>query len=150
MTATAHDTIVFDRSFSCPLTVLYEAFADPAARARWGIPGPGAVIIYDREDFRVGGIDHSRCGSKDDPRYHVEATYLDIVPESRIVYSETVVEGGRRLSAALQTIEMSSKNGRSHLKVTVQIAAFDGADMASGVRHGFGAALENLARELGG
>lgn len=145
---TAHDTIVFERSFACPLSMLYEAFADPVARARWGIPGSGAVIIYDKEDFRVGGTDYSRCGLKDDPRFHVEAIYLDIVPESRIVYSETVTEGGNRLSAALQTVEMSSKNGRSHLTVTVQIAAFNGADMAAGVRHGFGAALENLAREL--
>ena len=31
----------------------------------------------------------------------------------------------------------------------MQIAAFNGADMADGVRQGFGAALDNLARELG-
>jgi uncharacterized protein YndB with AHSA1/START domain len=150
MTATVHDTITFERSFPCPLPVLYEAFSDPVARARWGAPAPNAVIIYDKEDFRVGGSDLSRCGAEHDPRYHVEATYLDIVPESRIVYSEMVSENGARLSAALQTIEMKEAAGRSDLKVTVQIASFDGADMADGVRHGFTAALENLARDLGG
>lgn len=150
MTTTAHDTITFERSFRCPLGLLYEAFADPVARARWGTPSPSAVIIYDKADFRVGGTDLSRCGAKHDPRFHVEATYLDIMPESRIVYSETVSEAGRRLSAALQTIEMKATVEGSSLKVTVQIAAFDGADIADGVRHGFNAALANLARELGG
>jgi uncharacterized protein YndB with AHSA1/START domain len=149
VTTTAHDTIVFERSFACPVAMLYDAFADPTARARWGVPSPTAVIIYDKEEFRIGGTDLSRCGGKNDPRFHVEATYLDIVPGSRIVYSEVVTEGGRRLSAGLQTIEMKEAAGRSVLKVTIQIAAFDGADMADGVRHGFGAALNNLARELG-
>ncbi|UVC07399.1 SRPBCC family protein [Rhizobium sp. TH2] len=150
MTITAHDTIVFERCFVAPLPMLYKAFMDPVARCRWGAPSPTAVIIYDQEDFRVGGRDLSRCGSKDDPRFHVEATYLDIVPESRIVYSEAVTEGGKRLSAALHTIEMKSTDGQSSLRITVQIAAFDGAAMADGVRHGFRAALDNLTRELAG
>jgi uncharacterized protein YndB with AHSA1/START domain len=150
MTATAHDTIVFERSFACPPGMLYDAFADPVARARWGAPSPTAVIIYDETDFRVGGRDKSRCGSKADPRFHVEVRYLHIVPMERIVYSETVSESGTTLSAALQTIEISNTRGGSALKVTVQIASFGDAGMADGVRFGFNAALDNLARELEG
>lgn len=150
MTATTHDTIVFERNFACPVARLYRAFVDPVARARWGIPGPETVILYDEEDFRVGGTDRSRCGARHDPRFLVEVTYLDIVPESRIVFSETVSTDGKRLSAALETVEMGSAGDESNLKITMQIAAFDNADMAEGVRIGFGAALDNLARELGG
>jgi len=149
MTTTAHHTIVFERSFACPVAMLYQAFVDPVARARWGVPSPTAVIIYEAADFRIGGTDRSRCGTNFHPRFLVEVTYLDIVPESRIVHTETVSTDGKRLSAALETIEMAADGNRSKLKVTMQIAAFDGADMADGVRQGFGAALDNLARELG-
>jgi uncharacterized protein YndB with AHSA1/START domain len=149
-TTTTHETLVFERTFACPAEILYEAFADPGARARWGLPSPTATIIYDEADFRVGGRDRSRCGAKSDPRFQVDAVYLNIVPNQRIVYSEMVADGKRALSAALHTIEISHDGVKAHLKVTVQLAAFDGEDMAEGVRFGFGAALNNLGREIEG
>ncbi|HEY6254848.1 MAG TPA: SRPBCC domain-containing protein [Xanthobacteraceae bacterium] len=149
-TTTAHETLVFERAFACPAKVLYEAFADPVARARWGLPSPTATIIYDEADFREGGRDRSRCGAKNDPRFQVEVVYLNIVPDKRIVYSETVADGKRALSAALHTVEFSHDGAKAHLKVTVQLASFDGESTAGGVRFGFGAALDNLSREIEG
>ncbi|MDP3855190.1 SRPBCC family protein [Phenylobacterium sp.] len=145
---TAHETLIFERPFACSPEILYGAFADPVARARWGLPSPTATIIYDEADFRVGGRDRSRCGAKSDPRFLVDVTYLDIVPNHRIVYSEKVMDGDRALSAALHTIEISPRAAAALLKVTVQLAAFEGEDMAQGVRFGFNAALDNLAREI--
>lgn len=147
--ATAHETLVFERIYACSPATLFRAFADPQARARWGRPAPDAVIIYDAADFRVGGRDISRCGAADDPRFDVEAVYLDIQPDRRIVYAESVSEGWSRLSAALHTVEIAAANEGAALRLTVQLASFAGADMAAGVRHGFGVALENLAGEVG-
>jgi len=143
--ATRHDTLAFERAFDCPPALLWDAFADPAARARWGAPSPDAVILYDATDFRVGGRDLSRCGARGDPRFHVEAIYLDIQPGARIVHSERVSEGATPLSAALHTVEIFAKGERSALRLTVQLASFGGADMAGGVRQGMSAALDNLA-----
>ena len=147
-TTTTHETLVFERDFGCPVEILYEAFADPIARARWGLPSPMATIIYDKADFRVGGRDVSRCGAKDDPRFLVEAVYLNIGANQRVVYSEKVDDGDRATSAALHTIEMSRDGSNARLKVTVQLAAFDGEDAAAGVRFGFNAALDNLREEI--
>jgi uncharacterized protein YndB with AHSA1/START domain len=146
----AHETLVFEKAFPCPSHVLFEQFADPVARATWGIPSPKVVLIYDEADFRVGGRDLSRCGAKADPRFHVEVRYLEIVANQRIVYSETVAEGDKRLSAALHSIEIAAQDAGCILKATVQLASFDGADMAEGVRFGFGAALKNLAQRVAG
>jgi uncharacterized protein YndB with AHSA1/START domain len=146
---TIHDTLVFERHFSCSLDALYAAFADPVARARWGVPSSTAVIIYDEADFRVGGRDRSRCGARDDPRFHVEVTYLDIWPKTRIVYAERVAEGDTPLSGALYTLEFAADGGGACLKTTVQIASFGGPGMAEGTRQGFRAALDNLEAELG-
>lgn len=141
---TVHETLTFERSFECPLRILWNAFSDAAARAQWGAPSPTAVILYDEEDFRVGGRDISRCGSRDDPRYRVEAAYLDIQPERRIVYSERVDDGARPLSAALHTVEFCQAGPQSSVKITVQIASYDGPGMVLGVRQGMSAALDNL------
>lgn len=147
--AIAHETLVFEQTFACTPQVLFGAFADPAARARWGRPSATAVIIYDQTDFRVGGRDRSRCGAQDDPRFNVEVTYLDILPGRRIVYAETVADGAMPLSASLNTVEIAPEGANAKLKVTVQLAALSGEDMAAGVRFGFNAALANLAREVG-
>jgi uncharacterized protein YndB with AHSA1/START domain len=149
-TTTTHETLVFERAFACPAETLYAAFADPVARMRWGLPSPTATLIYDETDFRVGGRDRSRCGARNDPRFHVDAVYLDIVPNRRIVHSEKVADGERPLSGALHTIEFSHDGAKTHLRVTVQLTSFDGEDMAQGVRFGFGAALDNLSREIEG
>jgi uncharacterized protein YndB with AHSA1/START domain len=149
-TTTTHGTLIFERAFACSAETLYQAFADPVARVRWGLPSPTATIIYDEADFRVGGRDRSRCGAKNDPRFRVDAVYLNIVPDRRIVYSETVADGERALSGALHTIEISHDGAKAHLKVTVQLASYDGEDAAAGVRFGFGAALNNLSTEIEG
>ncbi len=145
---TVHETLVFERDFICTRAALFEAFADPVARARWGQPSDTAVIILDSADFRVGGSDRSRCGTKENPEFQVDATYLDIQPGTRIVYSERVAKGDMPLSAALYTIEFGARGEKALLQVTVQIAAFVGADMVAGVKQGFDAALENLSREF--
>jgi len=144
----AHETLLFERTYACAPAVLFAAFADPAARSRWGRPSPDAVIIFDAADFRVGGRDVSRCGSALDPRFLVEAVYLDIVDGRRIVYAETVGEGSTHFSAGLYTVEITPSGARSALKLTVQLAAFTGPEAAEGVRAGFGAALDNLALEV--
>ncbi len=145
---TVHDTLVFERRFACTLGALYQAFADPVARARWGVPSPTAVIIFDEADFSVGGRDRSRCGPRENPHFNVDAVYLDIRPGARIVYAERVADGDTPLSGALHTLEFAADGDGAVLRATVQIAAYGGADMAQGVRQGFGAALDNLAAEL--
>ncbi len=148
MQLSVHETLVFERDLPCPLDQLWRAFESPEARARWGRPSPSAIIIYEAADFRIGGRDLLRCGSIEDPRFDVEAIYLDIRPNQRIIYAERVSEGDALLSGALHTVEMEAAPTGSKLRLTVQIAALDGADMVQGVSHGMTAALQNLTDEL--
>src|ERR1700730_6633756 len=65
-TATLHATLVFEREIPAPVEEVFAAFADPVARTEWGAPSDTAVVIYDEADFREGGQDRFRCGSKAD------------------------------------------------------------------------------------
>lgn len=141
-----HQTLTFEREYDASPQRLFAAFADPRARERWAAP-TGARLVYDAADFRTGGIDLCRCGSPDDLRYDVENRYLEIEPDQRIVVSETVREGGRVLSHALNAVEIVDGPGGAMLKLTIQMAAL-GPGMLDGARLGHAATLDNLVTEL--
>ena len=150
MIAAIHETLRFERRFDAPPARVFGAFADPEARARWGVPSPTVGLVYLATDFRVGGLDVSRCGPMGDLKFLVENRYHDIVDDRRIVSSETVACDGSLLSAALITVEFNPEGKGTRLVVTDQVAAIDGPDMIEGARAGMGAALDNLVREING
>jgi hypothetical protein len=89
-TATDHATIVVKHTVNVPVARAYGAFANAREREAWAAPSGTAIFIYDETDFRIGGRDIARCGAKDEPRFRVEARYVDIVPLRRIVSTETI------------------------------------------------------------
>ena len=139
-----HCTLVFERILKVPPARVFEAYADPAQRARWGVASDTAVLIYDIADFRAGGIDRFRCGSQANPNIQGMATYLSIVPEHRIVWSEIIEMDGHGLGASLNTVVLESEGGGTRLISTVQAASFVGAEMIKGFETGTAAALDNL------
>lgn len=146
--AVVHETIVLEQRFDAAPERVWAAFESVEARSRWGVPSAAVTLEFLETDFRVGGRDSSRCGPKADPRYRVETHYLDLVPPQRLLFTETVDEGERRLSAALITVELTADSSGTAMRFTAQITALDGADLASGVRMGYHAAFGNLAAEL--
>jgi uncharacterized protein YndB with AHSA1/START domain len=142
-----HATIALQHSYSAPLERVFSEFADPVARALWSAPSHDA-LIYDEADFRVGGKDVFRCGPKGDPKFRGETRYLDIVPNARVVSSETVEVAGRRLAVALTTLDFEATEDGTNLTVTLQIVSFVGPGMIHGYESGNRSALENLALHL--
>jgi uncharacterized protein YndB with AHSA1/START domain len=98
------------------------ASADPVARAKWSAPSDTAVVIYDEADFRDGGQDRFRCGSKADPNIHGETRYLEITINRRVVSSETITMDGKRLCVSLTTLELTQDGKKTKLKNTTQLA----------------------------
>lgn len=145
--AIQHGTLVIERDFAAPVHRVFAAWADVEARKRWAVPSPSEAIEYDQADFRVGGLDVSRCGQIGDLTYVVEDRYLDIVQNERILFSESVSQHDVLLSVALVTVEFSETDTGTHLILTEQLAALD-AQMLAGSNEGWNAALENLGHEL--
>ena len=131
-----------------PIDQVFAQFADSVARQRWGTPSDTAILIYDEANFQIGGRDVFRCGGKNDPRFHGETHYHVIDKGHRIVSSETIDTGGRRLSVSLTTVEFEADGNRTRLRSTVQVSSLDGQDMIEGTKFGTNAALDNLVRHL--
>ena len=126
-----HATFVIERSFAAPPSRVFQAFADPAAKAKWfGGPaewekGPGEF------DFRVGGRETSSGGPKGGPMHAFACAYQDIVPNQRIVYSYDMHLGDKRVSVSLTTIELQPAGTGTRLVFTEQGVFLDGYDDAA-------------------
>jgi uncharacterized protein YndB with AHSA1/START domain len=66
-----HATITLERSYRAPVERVFSEFADPVARGRWSPPS-NDLLICDQTDFRAGGRDLFRCGTKTDPKFRGE------------------------------------------------------------------------------
>lgn len=142
--ATAHATLIFERMIPATSNQVFTAYADVDARKKWGAPSDNTALIYEHADFREGGEDAFRCGSKSNPNIHGATRYLDVVVNRRIVSTETISVDGRRLCASLSTLELNPDGDRTKLKSTIQLVSFVGQDMVRGHEDGSNASLDNL------
>lgn len=146
--APQHATLVFERFCPAPVERVFAALADPVERASWGTPSETAAFAYDETDFRVGGRDVFRCGSKSNPQYRGVTTYYDIVPNSCIVSSEVIETAGCKLLISMTTTALTPESTGTKIVMTTQLVALQGKDMIEGAKTGNNAALDNLVKAL--
>jgi uncharacterized protein YndB with AHSA1/START domain len=146
--STTHATLHFERTIPATTERVFAAYTDLRERMQWGAPSEGTALIYERSNFAEGGEDVFRCGPKSNPNIEGSTRYLDIVPSSRIVSSETIAMDGHRLCASLSTLEFRADGNQTILKATIQLASFVGQDMVRGHENGTNASLDNLVSYL--
>lgn len=149
-TSVAHATLFFERTVAATTDRVFAAYTDLADRMQWGAPSEGTALIYDQSNFTEGGEDVFRCGPKSNPNIHGNTRYLDIVPNHRIVSSETIAMDGHRVCASLSTLELHPDGERTLLRATIQLVSFVGQGMVEGHRNGTNASLDNLVRYFEG
>lgn len=142
-----HATIVLERAYPAPVDRIFSEFADPVARAKWSAPSSD-TLVYNEADFREGGRDVFRCGPPADLRFRGETTYHVIVPNSRVISTETLTEGDTRLAVALNTLDFAATAEGTIIRVTVQLVSFVGPGMVGGYESGNRGALEGLSGHL--
>ena len=139
-----HATLVFEREIPATVEKVFAAFANAKLRAEWSSPSKTATIIYEQEDFREGGEDRFRCGTKSNPNILGATRYLEINPDCRIVSSETISMDGKPLCASLITLELAETDSRTKLRSTHQVASFAGQEMIKGTETGNSNSLDSL------
>jgi uncharacterized protein YndB with AHSA1/START domain len=154
-----HETFSITRSFDFDRAALFAAFADDGIRRRWfRIPGTGATYHH---EFRVGGGEDARSTfvTLDGPGEEVRnsSRYLDIVPDSRIVFVyEAIVDGTTRWASLVTVTFVDDETAGSTLTWTEQVAFLtrtgDGSGDLPHLRTGTALRLNGLphAIEAGG
>jgi uncharacterized protein YndB with AHSA1/START domain len=137
-----HGTFVVERTYPVSRERVYEAWADPNAKSKW-------FSKPDVFEFRVGGREYSSGEvSEGGPLFVFDATYQDIVPNERIVYSYIMDMGGVRISVSITTVELLDVDGGTKLIFTEQGAFLDGHDTVEIREHGTGELLDMLGRSF--
>jgi uncharacterized protein YndB with AHSA1/START domain len=137
-----HGTFVIEKTYPASREKVYEAMADADAKARW-------FTKPDVFEFRVGGREFS---SGEAPNgggaFTFDATYQEIVPLERIVYTYVMDLNDVRFSVSITTIELSDADGGTKLTFTEQGTFFDGLDAVENREHGSRELLELLGHSL--
>ena len=143
-----HSTFTIERSYPTTAQRVFAAFADPVKKRRWFTDPDESPVDELQMDFRVGG--------KELKRFHVklgftctnETIYMDIIPDSRIVFVYTMSVGDHRISSSQSTVELLPSEKGTDLILTEQGAFFECADGPQRREQGWRELLDKLAIEL--
>lgn len=144
----SHGTFTVERTYPVSAARVFAAWASKEAKARW-FPAGGQNPSFEL-DFRVGGREYS-TGSVPGggPQFIYDATYQDIVPDTRIIYSYVMYIDGNRMSVSIATVDLKPAGKGTKLVFTEQGAFLDGLDDASQRAMGTEQLLDALGQELG-
>jgi uncharacterized protein YndB with AHSA1/START domain len=145
-----HAAFHIEREYAATPHRVFQAFADPAAKALWFAGSPGKWTLLERTmDFRVGGRERLRGQWTGGPQTTFDAVYHDIVAEQRIIYGYEMFMDARKLSVSLATIQLwPAAGGGTHLQVSEQGAFLDGFEDAGSREQGTGVLLDALGASL--
>jgi uncharacterized protein YndB with AHSA1/START domain len=148
-----YSTFVIERSYPKPPERVFSAFGDAAKKRRWFAESKNHEVEEFEMDFRVGGAERARYRFKEGTPFPGVAltndgSYLDIVPNRRVVTASTMALGDKRISASLVTVELLPTDQGTDLICTHQGAFFEGADGPQLREAGWRHLLEQLSKEL--
>lgn len=146
-----HGAFRLERTYDAMAEQVYRALSDEKAKARWFYGPPGWRLIERAMDFRVGGRERVKGGFEGGVTTTFDATYHDIVPHERIVYSYVMHLDERKISVSLATMQIRSEGARrATLIVDEQGAFLDGYEDGGSRERGTADLLDKLGASLKG
>jgi uncharacterized protein YndB with AHSA1/START domain len=146
----SHATFVIERTYPASPARVFNAWAEPTAKASWFACHDDWQPGKHELDFRVGGRERLDTVPPDGVVHRYEAHYQDIVPNERIVYAYDMHLGDTRISVSLATVEFAPAGTGTRLTFTEQAVFLDGHDIPRDREEGTRAGLDNLGRVLRG
>jgi uncharacterized protein YndB with AHSA1/START domain len=143
-----HATFVIERDLPANPRHAYRFWSEPELKQHWTSCHPDWTVLEDQFDFRVGGGESKRWRTPEGHEQTFRAYYLDLVPQSRIIYAYEMSFKGQKLSASLVTIELVAASTGTHMRFTEQ-TAFVGGEAAyrqrvTGTEEGFDRLVEAM------
>lgn len=145
-----HHDLTISRLINAPPAKVWKAWSTPEHLAKWWIPSPIECKVI-KLDLRPGGGFETRMrqgGGAFQP--HVEACFLDIVPEQRIVWTTCLSEGWRPIEpwlalTAIISLAAEGKATRYSARVLHKNAADSRKHEEMGFQEGWGTTIDQLA-----
>jgi uncharacterized protein YndB with AHSA1/START domain len=143
-------TFVIERTFPVAPARVFAAWSSLESKQRW-FGGPKEWKRGEHTfDFRVGGKEHLSGGAPGAPAHRFDATYQDIVPNERIIYSYDMHIGDDKISVSLATIEFKAEGTGTKMTLTEQGVFLDGYDDSNSREEGTKQLMNQLEAALKG
>jgi uncharacterized protein YndB with AHSA1/START domain len=146
VTTPSDQEIVMTRVFNAPRRLVYQAFTRPELIQRWLGPR-GWTLPTCEVDLRVGGKYRYVGQGPDGTKLGWGGTFREIVPEQRIVHTESFDDYP---GEALITAVWSESGGKTTMTLTMLLASKEVRDaiIASGMEHGAAESYDRLEEML--
>ena len=145
--STIHASFTIERTFPVPPERVFQAFADPAEKAKWF--GGGDWEQLERTfDFRPGGGETDVARAPDGSVVGFYLRYYDIVPNERIVYSFDMSQNGEHASLTVTSIELEPVDGGTRYLHVEHGAYLDGHHSPEGREEGSNGIVDALGAYL--
>lgn len=86
--------LVLEREINVPVELVWRAWTDPESIKHWFVPKPWSVTEC-RIDLRPGGIFSTTMRSPEGQEFPNTGCYLEIVPNRKLVWTDTLLPGFR-------------------------------------------------------
>jgi uncharacterized protein YndB with AHSA1/START domain len=144
-----HANFELQRTYDAPVSRVWRALTDEAAKQKWFSGPPGRWELLERRmDVRAGGSERLKGCWEGGVVSTFDATYHDVIPNERLVYSYEMHLDEKKISVSLATLQLKASAGKTTLMVTEQGAFLDGYDDAGSREQGTGHLLDALGRSL--
>lgn len=138
-----HATFTLERTFPVPPEQVFQAWANPAMKARWFAGNPDQYQL----DFRPGGVE--RNGVVHEGKHITwESLYREIVIDERIVYTSVLSENDIVATVSLTSVELAPEGDETRLTLVEAGAYLDGREQPEWREEGTASWLDALGRHL--
>jgi uncharacterized protein YndB with AHSA1/START domain len=143
-----HGSFTIERNFDAPVAMVFKAWADTDAKARWFAPPVACTDVIRTQNFKAGGRDRFKATWPGGRITEFNCEYRDIVENARIVYAYDMHLDGQKISVSLATVLFAKSGKGTRLTVTEQGVFLDGYDDAGSREQGTSQLLDALGRSL--
>ena len=139
--------LVLEREVDVPVELVWKAWTTPEHLREWFAPKPWSIIKCEI-DLRIGGELAFTMASPEGQEYPNKRCYLDIVPNQRLIFTDTL-QGGFRPSANpffTATLELEKRGNGTLYKACAIHGNPDSRKKHEemGFEHGWGTVLTQL------
>ncbi len=143
--------LTVSRIIKAPRSVVWKAWAEPRHFEKWWIPEPMKCRVVKMDMRAGGGFETLMSENGGDFQPHVEACFLEIVPQEKIVFTTVLKEGWQPFEPWLAlTAIMTMEDEGTDTKYTARALHRNGEEKQKhqdmGFHEGWASAIEQLAR----
>lgn len=142
--------LTLTRTLAAPRELVFKAWTDPEHLARWWGPA-GFTNPVCQVDLRPGGALYIVMRGPDGNDYPMKATFTEVVPPERLVFSSAAVDAaGNSQLEGVTSISFADFGGKTRLTVHTRMKGLvpEAKFMLAGMEPGWNQSLDRLTAEV--